>query len=286
MRVLLTGATGRVGSFVHSGLLEMGFEVVTTTRSIDSTTSVASARYLDLSKPIQQAAVEDLDAVVHLAGISDRRSSATARDFKQNNSDATINLAVAAQQAGVKKFVFASTVLVHGDSATQPLTIETPYAPSDAYALSKATAEKALRSAEFSDMSVSILRLANVLDAQVAASSNDIAKRIVERTPIVPVPLPDNCRVAASPSAVLAAVSAALTNTLTSSCDIQFVCDSESGFARDVRRAAAESDRPRLVVPIPVAVWRLLDRIVGQFGGPSLAGAYANLQVTTRTDPE
>jgi nucleoside-diphosphate-sugar epimerase len=86
--------------------------------------------------------VADLDCVIHLAAITDSR--VPERDIRSVNVDLARAVAEAAAQAGVPRFVFLSSLGVHGKSAPVPVTPETPYRPENAYARSKVAAEAAL----------------------------------------------------------------------------------------------------------------------------------------------
>lgn len=279
MRVLLTGANGRIGRFVRAGLTDEGHDVTSTSRSRTPSHDNSAVRYLDLGKPIDERLFTGIDIVVHLAGIADRRSGATAEDFWRVNYLATLDLARSAQKAGVSRFIFASTILVHGDSTSALLTPSSPIAASDPYALSKARAEDALRSTEFAAISIDVLRLASVRgQVDEVDNSKELGRRIVERLPVIPVPMTDNKRASASLESVLAGISTSVNSSLIGY-HVHLISDGETGFRREVEAAVAATKKQRLVLPIPLPCWRLLDRVSARLGGPSLAGAFADLRV-------
>lgn len=89
------------------------------------------------------AAVPDAcDAVVHLAGIAHR--SASEDEYEAVNVRYTEQLARQAAAVGAP-FVFMSSVKVHGEESSSPLTERSPIQPLDAYGKSKARAEERLR---------------------------------------------------------------------------------------------------------------------------------------------
>jgi len=95
------------------------------------------------------AAVECIDVVIHAAArvhvMSDDASDPLA-EFREVNVDGTLNLAKQAAQAGVKRFVFISSIKVNGEG-TQPGQIYTPddiVTTDDPYGLSKWEAEQGL----------------------------------------------------------------------------------------------------------------------------------------------
>jgi nucleoside-diphosphate-sugar epimerase len=101
--------------------------------------------------------------VVHLAArvhVMRETAADPLASFRAVNVAGTERLARQAIEAGVVRFVFVSTVKVHGEScATQPFTEADPPAPRDAYALSKWEAELALeRLSREAGLAVTVLR--------------------------------------------------------------------------------------------------------------------------------
>lgn len=148
-RVLVTGASGFVGRFVMSELQRRGVEPVAVLRRRPSGKSEAGV-CLDASSPLEamRAALEGADAVIHLAAaVHDMSGRTTDADFLRVNRDYPLRLASAAAQAGVPRFVFASTIKVNGDGTEPGQTFSelSPVAPNGAYAESKWQAEEGLR---------------------------------------------------------------------------------------------------------------------------------------------
>jgi nucleoside-diphosphate-sugar epimerase len=151
MKVLVTGHHGYVGSVLAPALREAGQEVVGLDtfyyRGCDfgngSEFEPALARDL---RDVRPADLEGFDAVVHLAALSNDPLG----DFNPNwtysiNRDGTVALAQAAKQAGVPRFVFASSCSMYGAAeGDAALTEEAPLRPLTPYAESKVAAEEAL----------------------------------------------------------------------------------------------------------------------------------------------
>ena len=92
----------------------------------------------------------DKEVVVHLAGRAHVMNDTSANpldSYRQVNTVGTINLAKHAAIAGVKRFIFISTIKVLGEKTEpgQPFRIDDPYDPKDPYSVSKAEAEMELR---------------------------------------------------------------------------------------------------------------------------------------------
>lgn len=92
----------------------------------------------------------DKEIVVHLAARAHVMNDTSANpldSYRQVNTAGTLNLAKHAAIAGVKRFIFISTIKVLGEKTElgQPFTCDDPYNPKDPYSVSKVEAEKGLR---------------------------------------------------------------------------------------------------------------------------------------------
>src|SRR5690606_13727253 len=103
------------------------------------------------------------------------------------NVTGTLNLARAAAQAGVKRFVYLSSVKVHGEStlSSHPLTADSPLCPVDPYSVSKMEAEQALmRLAEETGLQVAIVRPPLVYGPGVKANFQRMMIWLDRRVPL------------------------------------------------------------------------------------------------------
>lgn len=150
MRVLVTGASGFIGQALCQALVTEGDEVRGLVRS--GTCSVAGMTIVQTS--LEDAAalktsLQGVECVVHLAGrthlLSDTAADPLA-EFRAVNRDATLRLAALAQDAGVKRFVFMSSIGVNGSHTEgQAFSESSVAAPHAAYAQSKLEAEEGLK---------------------------------------------------------------------------------------------------------------------------------------------
>lgn len=161
-RVLLTGASGFIGQALSSHLLAKGYQVSAIGRT--APTSALNFFNGELSDTALVAkALEGAECVVHLAARAHQLSDGSARpldDFRAVNRDLSLVLAAEAARAGVRRFVFVSSIGVNGaSSGAHPFAEEAVVAPHSDYALSKWEAEQALQEhAHSSGMEVTILR--------------------------------------------------------------------------------------------------------------------------------
>ena len=150
---LVTGGAGFIGSHLAEELLRRGQRV----RVVDSLvtgkranlTHVSPVEFIegDLADlQVARAAVQDCQFVLHQAAIpSVPRSVADPVTSNRANVDATLNVLVAARDAGVRRVVFAGSSSVYGDAATLPKHEDMPPNPLSPYALQKLVGEQYLR---------------------------------------------------------------------------------------------------------------------------------------------
>jgi nucleoside-diphosphate-sugar epimerase len=143
----LTGATGFIGQYVLREMPKRGYRIRALLRRPASLPmETASAVIGDLARPQNMsAALAGVDAVVHSAGLAHAMSGVPEDDYRLLNTEATIGLARAARRAGVKRFVFLSSIRAQcGPTADTVLTEALEPRPTDAYGRSKLAAEQGL----------------------------------------------------------------------------------------------------------------------------------------------
>ncbi|MDR1855201.1 MAG: SDR family oxidoreductase [Azoarcus sp.] len=163
--ILLTGASGFIGQSLALRLAADGHRLRLALRSPLALDIPAAEvfRFEGLSADTDwTTALAGVEVVVHCAGRTHvmKESAADAlAEYRRVNLDGSARLGAQAARAGVRRFVFVSTVKVWGERSRQPFTVDTPPAPTDPYAISKLEAERALSSlTACSGMEVVIVR--------------------------------------------------------------------------------------------------------------------------------
>src|ERR1700761_1921037 len=147
MLIALTGATGFIGRHLLRELPKRGYRMrVLLRRPAPVPTGATGAVIGDLARPQNVAAAfEGADAVIHSAGLAHAMSGIPEDDYRTLNTQATIDLARAAQRAGVKRFLFLSSIRAQcGPTSEAVLTEAMESNPTDAYGRSKLAAERGL----------------------------------------------------------------------------------------------------------------------------------------------
>jgi len=148
MRVLVTGASGFLGSHIAEQLSEQGHQVVALVRPSSNKKFLETLKNVELAlgaiedKASVLAAARGVDAVVHSAGLVKARNEA---EFFAINTEGTRNVLEAAQEAapGLKRFVFVSSLAAIGPSLDgKPIPGDMEPRPVTHYGRSKLAAER------------------------------------------------------------------------------------------------------------------------------------------------
>ena len=167
-KILVTGGAGYIGSVLVRKLLERGYQVRVLDKLIFGPQSLADVKdKIELVvgdiRRVAVAVLDDVDAVIHLAGFStDPTSQYDPRLTDMVNHIATEKLAKVARQKGIKRFVYASSCSVYFTLTTPlepPQYKETDIInPISAYSLAKRCSEQVLWGMTNEDFQPTILR--------------------------------------------------------------------------------------------------------------------------------
>lgn len=192
--VLITGASGFVGAAVAARLVQLG---------CPTTRAAVRRAYTQLPPGVEgcvvttlaadtdwTSALAGIDSVVHAAArVHVMRESATdpLAAFRRVNVEGTLNLARQAAQAGVRRFVFISSIKVNGEVTEpgRPFHADDEPAPQDDYGVSKLEAEVGLRAlAEATGMKVVIIRPVLVYGPGVRANFQALLRLVNNGVPL------------------------------------------------------------------------------------------------------
>jgi nucleoside-diphosphate-sugar epimerase len=196
VKVLVTGASGFVGRAVVTALAAEGDDVHAAVRTRPDAANdggtagpafphgITIVHHGDLGDPVDWTAlVSGIEAVVHVAGIAHAGPGIAEERYDRVNHRATAELAAAARDAGVSRFVFVSSIRAQAaPAADHALCERDPPRPTDAYGRSKLAAERAVAQ---SGVPFTILRPVLVYGAGVKGNL-----RALMRLAALPIPLP------------------------------------------------------------------------------------------------
>ena len=157
--ILITGSNGLVGGSLVRALRLKKLFVLTTSRTIGPDLDLCDYQ-ADLSDQKQATGVlsgKKVGAIIHAAG---RIKANDLEAYKRDNVDATRNILSIAQESGVRKFIYLSTIEVYGNDG--PYTEESPTQPLSYYAQTKLEAENYVHAASNQNFQTVIIRLAGI----------------------------------------------------------------------------------------------------------------------------
>lgn len=168
MNILLTGATGFIGSYF-----------------IKEPSNYSIIPFSFQNGVIVNIDFGRIDIVVHLAALVHQMEGASEEAYFHVNTRMTLELAKKAKEAGVKQFIFMSTVKVYGEENKTPYTENSPCNPQDDYGKSKLAAEEALKAIEDENFIVSIIRTPVVYGPGVKGNIKSLIK-LIQKIPVLP----------------------------------------------------------------------------------------------------
>jgi len=191
MSLLLTGYSGFVGKLILSTLKEININVKLLGRSfVNNSPAVTYCNGVIGPNEEFNEALVGVSIIVHCAArahIMNDASSHPLEAFREVNTYGTLNLAQQAANAGVKRFIFISSIKVNGETSelSKPFKPDDNYIPSDPYGLSKYEAEIGLRKiAKETGMEVVIIRPPLIYGPGVKANFASMMKWVNKGLPL------------------------------------------------------------------------------------------------------
>jgi len=191
--ILVTGATGFVGRSIVEHLSHREHMVRVTSRkgSTSNPNNIDEFPTGDISDKTEwHPILEGIEVVIHTAArvhIMDDSVADPLAEFRKVNVEGTLNLARQAVDAGVKRFIFISSIKVNGEMTLQGQAFKTDDAhiPTDPYGLSKYEAEQGLLAlAKETGMEVVIIRPPLVYGPNVKANFASMMKWVYKGIPL------------------------------------------------------------------------------------------------------
>lgn len=273
MTVLVTGANGFVGSAVCLRLVHEGFYVRPVVRTVQP--AVPSANLLppvvaDLERNTDwSAALNGVTEVLHSAArvhVMDDLSADPLEAYRQVNVAGTLNLASQAAQAGVRRFVFVSSIKVNGEATQpgQPFTADDVPSPLDPYGVSKLEAEQGLRDIEAqTGMGVVIVRPPLVYGPGVKANFASMMRWVARGIPL-PLGAIHNARSMVALDNLVDLLVTCLKHPAAAGQTFLVSDGKDVSTTELLRRTAEAMGKKTLLLPVPASVLELGASLLGK----------------------
>lgn len=273
MRVLLTGANGFVGRAVAQRLLAVDeLELRGAFRHLPASLSAGmdACQAADLGPDADwRQALAGVDIVVHCAArvhVMHESESDPLAVFRRTNVEGTLRLARQAIEAGVRRFIYLSSIKVNGEQTRPgvPFRADDSPAPVDAYGQSKLEAEQGLLMlAQDSGLEVVIIRPPLVYGAGVKANFLNMMRWLKRGIPL-PLGAINNRRSLVAASNLADLVALCLCHPAATG-QVFLVSDGEDLSTTDLLRRLAKSlERRTLLLPVSPFWLELVATCLGQ----------------------
>ncbi|MDN2480000.1 UDP-glucose 4-epimerase family protein [Vibrio agarivorans] len=264
--VLVTGASG----FVGSKLLEQLPLDSTLSLGRDKPEGQPSENFfeLEIRNDIDYTvALSDVDVLVHLAArvhVMNDSASDPLEEYREVNTLGTVNLARQAAKAGVKRFVFISSIKVNGEGTphNKPFTSADAHIPEDDYGLSKSEAEHNLYEiGKETGMEIVVIRPTIVYGPGVKANFASLMNLVSKGIPLPFGCIKDNRRSLVSVTNLVDLIVTCINHPKAANQTFLVSDDHDLSTSEMVLQMAKALDKPQWQLPVPKWCYKLAGKV-------------------------
>lgn len=286
MKVLLTGATGFIGrSLARRIEAEPHLQLTAAMRAPHNNLEVAKRCVVsELSAATDwSSAVAGQQVVVHTAArvhVMNDTAADPLIGYRALNVDGTLNLARQAVLAGVKRFVFVSSVKVNGECTQigKPYTANAVPAPEDAYGISKMEAEVGLKLlAQKTGLDVVIIRPPLVYGEGVKGNFSSMLCWLQSGAPLPLGSVTENRRSLVAIDNLVDLLVTCIDHPAAANETFLVSDDEDLSTADLLRRLSLAMEKPTRLMPIPPVLLRAAAIVLGK--GDMVQRLLGSLQV-------
>lgn len=210
--------------------------------------------------------LQGLDVIVHLAArvhIMNDASVAPLDDYRSINRDSTLSLATIAAKAGVKRFIYLSSIKVNGERThSQAFTSDSPLLPEDPYGISKSEAEVGLKKlARETGMEVVIIRPTLVYGPGVKANFASLMNLVSKGIPLPFGSIINNKRSLVSINNLVDLIVTCIEHPKAANQVFLVSDDYDISTSEMVREMAIALEKPTWQAPVPIWCYKLAGKL-------------------------
>lgn len=265
-KVLLTGSRGFLGRHLLAHLVNR-LELTVTECVRNNATGEDSVLIPDINSRTEwSGALDQVDCVLHLAAIAHGKNKSTniGKEFEEVNTFGSLRLAEQSALAGVRRFIYISSIGVNGLSTEDPFKYSDTPNPQEPYAVSKSEAEIGLRKiAEESGMEVVILRPPLVYGANAPGNFGKFSG-LAKKNLLLPLGAINNKRSLVGIDNLVDLITTCIDHPKAAN-QTFLVSDDHDVSTSDLLKSmiVAAGKKPRLI-PVPVSVLRFFTGLLGK----------------------
>jgi nucleoside-diphosphate-sugar epimerase len=274
MKLFLTGATGFIGRAVVADLVGRG-SLRIAVRDKDAGNWAEGVDVVQASLSADQdwsSVLAGVSVVIHCAArvhVMNEEATEPLAEFRRVNVAGTLRLARQAAEAGVRRFLFVSSIKVNGEHSQpgRPFTADQHPAPGDPYGISKCEAELGLRTlSQETGMEVVIIRPPLVYGPGVKANFLAMMRWLWRGVPLPLGNITDNRRSLVFLDNLVDLIVTCIDHPAAANQTFLVSDDEDLSTTALLRRMAAALGRPARLVPVPVGLITLGARVIGRPG--------------------
>jgi len=263
--ILITGYSGFVGGILVEHL-KSSYQL----RLLGRTPSpIAKVYFHNIDQySIDHDALENVDIVIHCAArvhVMDDFTSDPLSEYRAINTAGTLNLARQAAQAGVKRFIFLSSIKVNGESTSNrlPFTAFDKRLPEDAYGVSKSEAEvQLLELGNQTGMEIVVIRPPLVYGESVKANFASLMNLVGKGLPLPFRAIEYNQRSLVSVYNLVDLIKVCIDHPGAANQVFLVSDDHDMSTSQIVALMAKVQFKPNLLLPVPVWCFKLAGKIL------------------------
>lgn len=272
MKILVTGGSGFIGKYLISELLRLNYDVSIVGRKKINFFSPKIKFFLveDFkNKPNFSSALIGIDYIIHLANKShvlDKDKGPRLDELHKTNVETTLNLAKQAIKAGVKRFVFLSSIAVNGNQNVRPFLETDKPNPQGLYAIFKhKTEQELIKLAKNTSLEVVIIRSPLVYALNAPGNFGKLIKWARSKFTIpLPFALLNNAKSFVSIDNLVSFIILCM-NHPKSANEIFLISDNEILSTKQViKKIAASLNKKVIFLPVPLSWMVFIAKLIGK----------------------